>query len=96
MKAKDMVDIELGEFLCRHFFLTSHKVSHLSELVNEDTNIIVTPARLRKLDNKGEGHRMPRLFLEQVTVVAVLRLVATSLISLTRYTGKNKLGDVPC
>jgi hypothetical protein len=61
MKTKDMVDVELGEFLCRHFFLTSHKVKQLSELVNKDTNTIVTPARLRKLDNKVEGHRIPRL-----------------------------------
>jgi hypothetical protein len=62
MKTKDMVDVELSEFLCRYFFLTSHKVNQLSELVNEDTNTIVTPARLRKLDNKVEGHRVPRLF----------------------------------
>jgi hypothetical protein len=56
-----MVDVELSEFLCRHSFLTSHKVNQLSELVNKDTNTIVTPARLRKLDNKIEGHGMPRL-----------------------------------
>jgi hypothetical protein len=60
MKTKDMVDVELSEFLGRHFFLTSHKVNQLSELVNEDTNTIVTPARLRKHDNKVEGHRVPR------------------------------------
>jgi hypothetical protein len=61
MKTKDMVDVELSELLRRHFFLTSHKVNQLSELVNKDTNTIVTPARLRKLDNKVEGHRVPRL-----------------------------------
>jgi hypothetical protein len=61
MKTKDMVDVKFGEFLRRHVFLTSHKVHQLSKLVNEDTNTIVTPARLRKLDKKIEGHRMPRL-----------------------------------
>jgi hypothetical protein len=61
MKTKDMMDAELNEFLRRHFFLASHKVNQLSELVNKNTDTIVAPACLRKLDNKIEGHRMPRL-----------------------------------
>jgi hypothetical protein len=61
MKTKDMVDVEFSEFLRRQFLLASHKVHHLSELVNEDTNTVVNPARLRKLDNEVEGHSMPRL-----------------------------------
>jgi hypothetical protein len=36
-------------------------IHQLSKLVNKDTNSIVTPVRLRKLDNKVKGHRVPRL-----------------------------------
>jgi hypothetical protein len=56
-----MVDVKFSEFFRRHFFLASHKVHQLSKLVNKYTNIIVTPARLRKLNNEIEGRRMPRL-----------------------------------
>jgi hypothetical protein len=49
MKTKDMVNVE---FLRGHLFLASPKVNQLSELVNENTDTVVTPARLRKLDNK--------------------------------------------
>jgi hypothetical protein len=42
MKTKDMVDVEFSEFLRRQFLLASHKVHHLSELINEDTNTVVT------------------------------------------------------
>jgi hypothetical protein len=55
MKTKNMVDVKFSEFLRRHIFLTSYKVHHLCQFVNKDTNTIVTPARLRKLDNKIEG-----------------------------------------
>jgi hypothetical protein len=51
-----MVDVEFSEILRRQRFLASHKVHHLSELVNEDTNTVVTPARFKKLDNEIEGH----------------------------------------
>jgi hypothetical protein len=57
MKTKDMVNVKFSKFFRRHFFFASHKVHQLSKLVDEDTNTIVTPARLRKLDNKVEGHR---------------------------------------
>jgi hypothetical protein len=71
MKTKDMVDEVVSEFLRRLFFLTSHKVNQLSELVNKDTNTIVTLARLRKLDNNIEWLRYAKASPEQVTVVAV-------------------------
>jgi hypothetical protein len=97
MKTKDMVNVEFSEFLRRYLFLASHKVNQLSELVNENTYTIVTPARLRKLDNKIVGSPYAKASPKQVTVVAQsVRLVATSLVSLTRYTGRNKLGNVPC
>jgi hypothetical protein len=60
---KNMINVKFSEFSRRGFLLASHKVHHLSELVNEDQDTIVTPARLRKLDNKIEGHCMPRLIL---------------------------------
>jgi hypothetical protein len=50
MKTKDMVNVEFSGFLCRHFFLASHEVNQLGELVNKNTDTVVTLAW--KLDNK--------------------------------------------
>jgi hypothetical protein len=71
MKTKDMVDVKFSEFLRRHFFFASHKVHQLSQLVNEDTNTIVTPARLRKLNKKIERSPYAKASPEQVTVVTL-------------------------
>jgi hypothetical protein len=71
MKSKDMVDVEFSELFRRNFLLASHKVHHLSELVNEDTNTVVTPARLRKLDNEVEASQYAKASPELVTVVTI-------------------------
>jgi hypothetical protein len=39
MKTRNMVELKLSEFLRRHIWLTSYRVHHLCQLVNEDTTL---------------------------------------------------------
>jgi hypothetical protein len=89
MESKNVVNVEFTKFLRRHFFSTSHKVHHLSELIIEITITAIALNHFWKLTNRIDC--VPKL-LDSNNV----RLVATSLVSLTYSTSWDRLGDVLC
>jgi hypothetical protein len=83
MKPKDTVKMLSNSFT--DFLSTSHKVHHLSDLFNKETNIVIAPDHLGGLIIKMKVTLYAKALSELTMVVQSLRLVATSFVSPTCY-----------